>query len=767
MNDRIAVLAVHGIADQGPGESSRLVANLLRRGGQIVTEQWMHFPLDQPLPIQSPSLGSDPDLAGSLGIAPGETAFPEASVEAHRALVAEIRGSDGPEIDVHEAWWADLSSPPIGFLGLFRELWVVLLHFPRLGERVYNEIPRKLLSARALWLLDLQRALRTMAYALLTVAIASTNVVLLGMVAMLVASLGVVHGTPDRLIPVVLHLVLDAAAALLVMGLIALFLLFRGIPIRPDGVDRFGGPGARLGLALAPPLSGIAAGIFVQREVAWDGSSWLLAIDAVTALWILAWFAANHVQLRARARPWWFGGIGLLGCAVLGIEVARHRADPVLGPLHGVEWVFGALTLEWVLFYTLLSVSVLAAGGLWLMSRRLDADLARVVRGSLWGSLVSLHVPAVGYSVITLAAWSAFVMAISAVNLIPPELAFRGIGAEHSFRLFEILQSPAAEARSLPAFAAQMGGRMGALSLVAGGAYLGCLVLPAVWAVLPSAVLEFRPKVRLGSAEDDSVRLGVWVSEWGRATWYGVLALFAAIPAALVLLPFIAAWWDDRWTIPVMLSGTALIAAIQVLLRPVRSVFDLLLDIDSYFRDSPAHSTPRRRMFERFLAILDRLSGYRAVVIVAHSQGAIIAADLLRLRRILALVPGLPEIHLVTMGPPLRQLYQVVLPRAYDWLDATDPCVELGVKSWTNLYTTGDYVGRQLWTTSPSRWLPGQRWSGPGQRSELCLGAGGHVHYWDGTFPEVGGEVRRLIDRLGTRSVGIPSVVPRAVASAD
>ena len=72
--------------------------------------------------------------------------------------------------------------------------------------------------------------------------------------------------------------------------------------------------------------------------------------------------------------------------------------------------------------------------------------------------------------------------------------------------------------------------------------------------------------------------------------------------------------------------------------------------------------------------------------------------------------------------------------------------------SWTNLYYSGDYVGRYLWyrDASDGRWTP---LAGappplapvPAQlRREWCVGPGAHTHYWDRSSAPVA----RVLDQV-------------------
>ena len=208
-----------------------------------------------------------------------------------------------------------------------------------------------------------------------------------------------------------------------------------------------------------------------------------------------------------------------------------------------------------------------------------------------------------------------------------------------------------------------------------------------------------------------------------------------------------------------------------------------MLDVDNYLRETPLAGTPRARIAERFVSLLRyvREKGFDRVIIVSHSQGTVITADLLRF-----LNYGVPEAsrdhqlvtdlrcRLITMGSPLRQLYGANFPHLYGWVNASDPSPEeekerkenplrtrelpaiasrcpdpneLRVECWVNLYTSGDYVGRNLWCDDDwngvwERRMADQAIRGD-RRRERCLGAGTHTHYWESV--DVAEELDQLI----------------------
>ncbi len=152
----------------------------------------------------------------------------------------------------------------------------------------------------------------------------------------------------------------------------------------------------------------------------------------------------------------------------------------------------------------------------------------------------------------------------------------------------------------------------------------------------------------------------------------------------------------------------------------VGPIMTAILDVDAYMRVHPRSENPRARIFTRYVALLRHLcispQKYDQIIIVSHSQGTVITADMLRFLgefgdpslRPIGMAegskPALIPIHLMTMGCPLRQLYGNRFPNLYDWVvgDTEDAAarpdsISIGVWRWVNMYRTGDYVGRWLW----------------------------------------------------------------------
>jgi hypothetical protein len=324
------------------------------------------------------------------------------------------------------------------------------------------------------------------------------------------------------------------------------------------------------------------------------------------------------------------------------------------------------------------------------------------------------------------------------------------------------------------------------------------LVLYLVLMLLPSVLAE------LGLISQQFGKLGRWLTGGYRKLDRVVLTFVAAAVAAALLAAVVlvaarfrvdlSPTWLGRhlklfgelskdWLKYFMISaGTATIAftaAGGVLSRYVpwlRGPLDAALDVDNHFREFPRRAIPRARIFSRYVALLKHVAAqnYERIVIVSHSQGTVISADLLRYmmeRAANAEANGTDDevarlwrdvgskIMLVTAGCPLRQLYAARFPEMYDWVLRDDgttmgpSATDVGVALWVNVYTTGDYVGRWLWSRTPHvdeypvsqidetqsgetytpAHIDASDWRtlmGQATVKDVSIGAGAHTHYF-------------------------------------
>lgn len=301
-----------------------------------------------------------------------------------------------------------------------------------------------------------------------------------------------------------------------------------------------------------------------------------------------------------------------------------------------------------------------------------------------------------------------------------------------------------------------------------------------VISLLSSILYELFPK-RNKSEQQKSTRLGLWLdggfSASKLAMWLMLISLFL-LPIGILLpteyvnllknyLPGFLLGDGLADSIGAILVGSITIFTLfrKNIFIGVQKALDIALDIDNWLKERPLKSNPRGLILLRYLALLRELQqqNYLRIVFVAHSQGTVITADLLRYldapcKKRWA-EQGLEELqqvprYLLTVGSPLRQLYSLRFPDLYDWVQNVS-AHDIGVSAWINGYCSGDYVGRYLWKSEsdPQRYAPNLgdfveklRVEGVRQQSEFCAGAGAHTHYFDQTFLPIG----KVIDALVT-----------------
>jgi hypothetical protein len=329
---------------------------------------------------------------------------------------------------------------------------------------------------------------------------------------------------------------------------------------------------------------------------------------------------------------------------------------------------------------------------------------------------------------------------------------------------------------------------------------LGVLVVYLALMLAPSMLAE------VSVAKPDGQKLGLWLTRGYRWIEPAVGAIVAAgviasVLVGIVLVAFqlnlhaITDWASaqlESWRLSsesqkllahvVVVAGSATIAlaaAGRILSRYVpwlRAPLDAALDVDNHFREFPRKAIPRARIFSRFASVLEHVAegNYDHIVIVAHSQGTVISAELLRYLkevtetdragpRIAAMWNALKaKVAVITAGCPLRQLYAARFPVLYDWVlgergGTTGPAAAaIGATRWVNLYATGDYVGRWLWSRPPlpMEYPPSEideagtahksMYEAPkldlvdlndllrgSTETDICLGPGAHTHYFD------------------------------------
>jgi len=375
------------------------------------------------------------------------------------------------------------------------------------------------------------------------------------------------------------------------------------------------------------------------------------------------------------------------------------------------------------------------------------------------------------------------------------------------------------------------------MAVSAGLAALGVLLLALM--AIPSVYCEIFPK--RSAPNKPSACLGSWLSR-GYYHFHWIISVLwigaVAIPLGIFVYGFTHFWHPGvtgsfllylyenfgmlqaarfllHWGGVFVGSGAVILG---LLVKNLSAVLDAVLDVDTYLRTSPIEATPRARIVERYVALLGHIHGrrnsdpkqthyYSHIVVVAHSLGSNITADMLRFLNMCGnpsrttintdryqsylqfafagQKQGALPMYFFSMGCPLRQLLNRFFPHLYKWIrevpedsggkpadmrpgDAipanTKPSPDdLLVEQWANFYRSGDYIGRSVWSNDvmqrtdrngthggyPHPLLTNDdsasAKTGRPERIDACIGLGAHTHYWDRTAPDVGNQLDKMI----------------------
>ncbi|MFL6574800.1 MAG: hypothetical protein ACJ8G4_23815 [Burkholderiales bacterium] len=827
--ERVAIVVVHGIADQKPGQTVREVARLLcvEEHGTAPYEQGEIQSVLVPVEKLEPGGGPLADTAAPAPMvqearkqerarrAPGT---PSGFYQAHQAEVAETaapahmpsahevegvkdlgmalndyllgrlvlpeddalyeatrvslrRRTDHRALDVYEMYWADLSRLGKGGLHALSALYQLFFHLSTLAADVVDQVS---LARRggAGWRL-LQR-LHAWAAWLMKGPIALLQLPMLLMLA---------FGSAALVAPELQGQLLAAAFGVAAVVLVALAALawLRDF----SGLRRW----VKLLVALAAALGCIGAAFVGLMAEAWVPRLYFVA-GALGVTLLGAYLVERYSGVTQ--------GVRVLGHLLVVASVAALCVDGVL--------LFANATtqFEWMVTAALHVTEALLAGELLAWAAFVLVQIAAVLLGGWLGrgadgaAKASLHTARLGligssslFVVLSLVLWSVVsYVAGRALEKLPYHPILFGTG----YRSAEIFLEE--RVQTLGAFFTPL-----MLALLLGFAAALLVLVPSlVEEVAPTANLEPRGGVRKGASEW-ARRLGNWLSAGvrGLGTAAAYLVPAGAIAGSVLYLAFVlrtftltlevggelAVWSVEvlelfegetlvavgKWLAGGALTLAALGARFTRTFGRLRVAIDAVLDIDNYFADPPNRRPPRARIFSRYASLLAylRLAGYARVVIVAHSQGTVISADLLRhlhaQGRLRDLV-GAMRLSLVTVGSPLRDLYAERFPLLYRWMgarqsgfaDAGPPAAALGATEWVNACRSGDYVGRFIWTPSTDRALAGPKFGvaaigadgrvraeRAGDRSEFCLGAGAHTHYFANDAAALAVEIERLV----------------------
>lgn len=746
------------------------------------------------------------------------------SSDIYRMAVLQMKrdtGSQSPEtrVDVFEMYWADLSRLSGSVPRIVSEIFTLIFRLARLGRETVAEAATvfgrsKGAASRAWPVLGRMQGVLDWFFvhvlATLTLHLALLGAVLLG--------LGLVRSL-DQSNAVTLAGVIAGAAAVAA----AYWLVYAGRLMK-----------RRLRTVLWVLVVVGAAAAYLRQQVA-PWVLFLVLLAAATAFHAIflrlaaerfslgraiplaIWYVLLAVMALSVAKQWWPGGGGAIG-AVLPMMIR--------GVILGIEWVLFAMKWLWIMLSLALAAWFIAG----ILAGRTGGyeSQASITTGRLgFGAALA------GFLMLTMVLWAVlsqtFQLASTGISYQPCLFSVEPQPPVAAGSPRPISGAPEAARACLRDLAGSSAGNepvdastflqsryynsTGAFSLVA----LMVIVMLAypVAMLIPSILAESRLLRASPRTTPEGFRLGQWLTHWYRfADTFAtgclgivvVLALLVAVgfyDGALLerLTPAAVTDWVARtsqtWLKPFVFSAAGLGATLIVFggflsrrLPALRGPLDIALDVDNHFRRFPADAIPRARIFSRFAAVLTAIAdrhaaeGYDRIVIVAHSQGTVISAELLRYlcsdgrraNRHRHPVLGkkgekpLPPIHLATFGCPLRQLYAARFPTWYRWVLAVRNGVsgprhtDVGAARWANAFCAGDYIGRWLWSEDKDDrprdvedvighpmldhpvdpklgranayesfvpWPPVDEALGAATHIELCLGFGAHTHYFD------------------------------------
>jgi len=684
-------------------------------------------------------------------------------------------GGDARRVDIYEMYWADLSHLG-GWLGkVIGQFYQLLFHVASLGQKTVELAWANGTAADRKHLTPVLIS-QTLVEWLLAGVLPIGNLALL--LAILPASVVLLPHAPE------LRNVLCAGICGMIAGVAVLYatcnLLWRRLERKKDGAWS---RAKRVNLAIAifaASLLGTAIGITVGRWVhaidLWllTPSTFLFIVLSLASGGVLFWFGNRFAGHRSDKNPQHSDTpqkrvsapiVMMLICALVwgallttGLqEFAASAADDtiVFSTLRVAEGVFLLLEITWLLF--IVAAWATCVSGFF---ASIAATSSARIRAAVWTGKVAMFVPATIFVIVNLLLGSVLV---ALVKKMFPDVkwyeslfgyfggwtqANLGCGTADSLytcmdHLLEISASAGFNAFLI---------------------FIMAAIVLAMIAMLPSIIHESHPTI--GEDAGESIALGNWLDSGfivARAAGYiNLVALLIVLPVAQLLdLMDMEPWLKQilgdlagSKTLFYMAGAAVGFAGIGVVFRNALfdafgKVLDIGLDVDNWLREWSIEHNPRGRMMARYLSLLayicDPKNGYGKLVIVSHSQGTVITADLLRFIHAhpVAFSNPLPTTRL-TFGSPLRQLYGLRFPHLYEWArhttiqsDTPDPAA-LGVTHWVNGYRSGDYVGRFFWTAS-DQWKPRNNPIAKGvQGSEFCVGAGAHTHYFDGTATIVG-----------------------------
>jgi hypothetical protein len=725
---RVAVIVVHGIADQRAGETVREVARLLCHGGEggpRYVRGEVHGVLVPVVKLEPGGAASSTGGGRTAGPArrrPGapsgfyqaqrSAAAPDLGLALHDYLLGRLelsdrdsvyestrvslrRGADDRPVDLFELYWADLSRLREGGWRALTALYQLFFHLSTLAADIVDQVSlsagggasRRVLQRLHAWLAWLMKG---------PAALMQLSMLLL----VLFGAAGLVP--PDRDAQA---LAAAAGAGAIVLTGLAVLAWLR-TTARP----------ARWAKLLVM-LAGAAACSVAVAET--EMPVLHFAASAVAILLFGVWATRRYSRITPGVRILGYllvaaTGIGVCVVGRILLPVSSTQAEwMVTAALNVAEWLLAAMLLVGLVFVAVLVAALVL--GLW---------VGRGVEPAERRSLETARLAVVGssalFAVLSLVLWS-----------VVADVAGRA--------LTDFFYLPVLLGRGYRSAEIFLDDRMQELGRVFTPLVLTFLGLGSatLLVLVPSLGEEIHPTVNLdaGGPRAEAIRWSARLGRWldGGLRWLDRAFRIGAAPAAIVGgvlyvalvyrqfafsigsagegARWLAGWLDQirgdtlvsagKWLAGGAWTIAALGSRFTQTFGRLRVGIDAVLDVDSYFADPPNRQPPRARIYSRYAALLAYLrdGGYGRIVIVSHSQGTVITADLLRYLHVqgrLRETVGDASIGLVTIGSPLRNLYAERFPLLYRWMGsnaagfaAAGPrAADVGAAEWVPTRTT-------------------------------------------------------------------------------
>ncbi|MEK6373932.1 MAG: hypothetical protein AABO58_14695 [Acidobacteriota bacterium] len=800
---KIAVVVVHGVADQQQSESARQIANLLADLCPLGTystfqEEKIRVALD---PVTVPEVeplrrspfeernhdailrhrGTPPPVEPDQGFMRDQLRgyYPEGGPRVFETVRLDgVRNETGCRVHVYEAYWADLSRLGKSAFAFFGALYQLLLHLPSLGRNAVDYARAENGNA-GLW--RPFSWFHRWSIRWLTLFIVVFNLVLASLILPALAprltrppappkppqkvnavpaccglsAIAERPGRPEDQKPTLVNNLAHAALALAFIGIAAWVLRRR----RPPGWI----------WALAP-IAAAAAGWGVADVVCrWWTPQRVLVFEAWAISALLIWaLLAGYESMRRGARL--VGGIALLatGAALLKqLSTADGSEDSLShAVIRTLQIVNMALQLTWRIHVPWLLITIVIGLLCWATTAK---AWKRRAWNTIWTARTTLTLSTALFANLTLAIWAAIFTGVQ--QILPSNKLFQPLDMGECLTRFFCLNTAAVTPAKYLQNTLMVSASRGFINITI---IFGIFALAAIWAIFPSVLAEKNPLKKQDSATSRMRALGVWLSRG-----LNFIPAAAEIFALLLVVGVGIVWFQTVSCDPPAESSWKAISAAGALLLLLigarfwlpgaKAALDVILDVDNYLRQHPKNNTPRARIAERcaslFRFLLDRDQcghQYDQVVIIAHSQGTIITADLLRFLKQendpLSADLQAKNPAFFTMGNPLRQLYARAFPGLYPWVwqpQGPQPD-DLAVTEWVNAYCSGDYVGRIVWRELNDPRIWDRRDTDPQCEGnptvdaiaagveQMCIGEGAHTHYWD----QHGGDIAWKLDQL-------------------